>query len=247
MTLYHLDGETFVGNMDEDVSFYNVSAWGLSMSDDEQLLGYIIDAYSPKAIVMFSNILDFTDGYSRINMNEINAYLDKNPFNDIKLILDYGFPNNIETKEMYRDRRFAPTELNEDLRYDGWGGVRLNVYGDDVLKVRYESTYEDTPNEIQYEALETMVSLCSDSGIGFYFVQTPYRSHYLNSDAAKEVFGEHLDRCSKIVEEQGGYYLNLADLDKYSDEYFADSVHMNEEGAIMLTEEFAQWFKGIYE
>jgi hypothetical protein len=246
MTLYHLDGETFVENMDDDISFYNFSAWGLSISDDDRLLEYILDEYSPKAIVMFSNIVDFTEGTSVINMNEVRTYLDNNPFNDLKLIIDYGFPNNIETKRLYQDRRFNPTELNEDLRYDEWGGVRLNVHGDDVLKVRYDSTYEDSPNEVQYEALSDIASMCVDNGIGFYFVQMPYRRHFINDDATQEKLDEHFRRCCEIVESYNGNYLEITDLDKYSDEYFADSVHMNQEGAIMLTEEFANWFKQRY-
>lgn len=245
MTLYHLDGETFVENMDQDLSFYNFSAWGMSISDDERLMGYIVDKYSPKAIVMFSNIMDFTEGTSVINMDEVRAYLDNNPFNDLKLIIDYGFPNNMETKRLYKDRRFNPSELNEDLRYDEWGGVRLNVHGDDVIKARYDSTYEDNPNEVQYEALSNIATVCEDKGIGFYFVQMPYRRHFINDDSQEKI-NKHFNRCREIVESYGGNYLEITDLDKYSDEYFADSVHMNQEGAIMLTEEFAKWFKQKY-
>ena len=53
----------------------------------------------------------------------------------------------------------------------------------------------------------------------------------------------HFVRCQQIVEEGLGGYLELVDLEKYSDQYFADAIHMNGEGAILLTEEFAEWFK----
>lgn len=245
MTLYHLDGETFMDKMEEDISFYNFSAWGMSVADDEKMLQYIVDRYTPKAVIMFSNIVDFKNNTdSQINMENVKAYLDEKIWNDLKLFINYGFPNNIETKKLYKDRRFQPTELNEDLRYDSWGGVRLSVYGDDVLDVRNNMYYQDTPSEIQYEALESMVQYCSEKGVRFYFVQMPYRKHFVSGDEkVNEKMALHFVRCQQIVEEGLGGYLELVNLEKYSDQYFADAIHMNGEGAILLTEEFAEWFK----
>lgn len=235
-----------MSTQNEDCSFYNVSAWGLQLVDDYELIKYIVERYSPNEIIIFGNLIDFVEGPStQTNIDKAKDYLDDIFFNDIKLILDYGFPNNISTKREYLDRHFAPTELNEDLRYDEWGGVLLDVYGDDILKVRYDDCLTTSPQDCQYDALEKIAQYLYERNIKLYYVQTPVRKHYLSEEGAEDKMLRHCEKCRMIVEKNGGYYVNFLNFQKYTDEYFADCIHLNKDGAQMLTREFVKWYREI--
>ena len=247
MTLYQLDGETFVQHLNEGDGFYNFSAWGLQISDSRKLLEYLVEAYTPHSVVIFGNIADFDEAAeSIIDMKAVRNYLDDNAWNDIRNTLDFGYPNNRETKKMYMDRRYAPTELNEDLRYDKWGGVLLNVYGEDILKARYDAYYTGEPRQLQYDELAYIAKYLADRGIKLYYVQTPCREHYLSErQGGYDIFVQHCDTCRDIIESNGGYYQSFFDYNEYTDVYFADCIHLNKDGALKLTEEFCRWYDEI--
>lgn len=247
MTLYQLDGETFVEHLDEGASFYNFSAWGLQISDSRKLLEYIVETYSPHSVVIFGNIADF-DGAaeSTIDMKAVRSYLDDQAWNDVKNILDFGYPNNRETRKEYLDRRYAPTDLNEDLRYDQWGGVLLDVYGEDILEGRYNAYYTGEPRQLQYDELADIAAYLADRNITLYYVQTPCREHYLSErQEAYDIFVRHCDTCRNIIESNGGYYQSFFDYNEYTDKYFADCIHLNIDGALKLTEEFCEWYDEV--
>lgn len=242
MTLNNLNSAVLRKELPDKTRYFNYSAWGLTMEDSKILLDNLLQTSKPSSVIMFSNIVDFFDGNeSRYKGKDLRNYMDGLAWNDVFLALKYGFPHNLESIKNYAGCQEA-WDGYTSLCFDPYGGVPLEIYGENINKVRWDTVLsENNVKEKQYEELKNLCKLAKEEGIRFYFVQTPFRLHYLGENGA-EYMENHQRRCRQIVEESGQYYYNAAQSGKYDDSYFSDYIHLNKEGSELLTEEFAKYY-----
>ena len=243
MTLNNLNSEKVIESLAYDLKFFNYGAFGLQIQDMKIMLENLLQTSDPQCIIIVSNIPEFVDDQeSRYSGKDLRNYMDGHLWNDVLLAVRYGFPNNLDSikdYEYYRNQIYDYGSLN----YDAYGGVALQVYGENINDVRWNVVLEEDAKEMNYVALEKLCKLASDNDIRLYFAQSPSRAHYTSGEGSKEIMQAHMERCREIVEGSGQYYYSIIDPEKYEDIYFADYTHLNREGSQLFTEEFMEFYQ----
>ncbi len=214
----------------------------MQIEDTKIILENLLQTSQPQSVIVFSNIIDFyNDTESRYNGKDLKNYMDGCSWNDITIVSKYGFPHNIKTIQTHKGY-IVDRKKYTSLDFDSKGGVALEVYDEDIDSTRWDLLLEeDKVKEEQYTALEELCQLANAEGIDLYFVQTPYRGHYLSVSGPEEM-EEHQKRCREILESYGQYYWSTEELEKYDDSLFADYIHLNKEGSYLFTKEFMRYF-----
>ncbi len=123
------------------------------------------------------------------------------------------------------------------LGFDHTGSVPLHIYGDDIIQRRWSIPHGSTQNPGAFKAVERMTKRITDKGIKFYFVQQPYRQPLVDGYEHIQVLMKSFPkRISKIMRENGGYFLSLHEKLHLKDKYFADRSHLNDQGSAIGAE-----------
>ena len=230
MTLNNLNSEVWVKETG-DSSFYNISSWGQSITDDSQLIRVLVPIYHPSRVVIFAHCSDFyNSGIENISL--IGAYLrHKLQFSNVhfKVLSIYS-----DTEQLYSDAKKDTLEYT-NLNYDAFGGVALNVYGSHIEDDRWNKTtnFVFSPDNGYYSELSDLCSYLKEQDITLIMVNTPSRFHYC-SDRIDDVY-KHIHHCDSILTSHGQIFINEMDFQAYPDTLFADCSHLNRHGASILT------------
>ena len=155
----------------------NLSGFGIVTIQVEQLLELtslfpnldrvIYSAQYPdftRPLIFENYDVDFVKNY--INMGKNNLGLQYHLYT-YKNFLEF-FKHTWKWEEKYMSNRdFAY------LGFDRTGSAPLHIYGDDIIKERWEIPHTVKPIKENYLALERMVKKAKEQGINFYFVIQP--------------------------------------------------------------------------
>jgi poly-D-alanine transfer protein DltD len=126
------------------------------------------------------------------------------------------------------------------LGFDRTGSVPLHIYGDDIIRSRWERPHWTKQSPENYQALVRIAKQCQNEGIAFYFVIQPYRKalidHYPKIRTTLLQFDHNTTR---IVTAEGGKVLRLYQTLPLDDSHFADRSHLNDKGSRASTEAIA--------
>jgi lysophospholipase L1-like esterase len=128
------------------------------------------------------------------------------------------------------------------LGFDSTGSVPLNIYGEDIIKFRWETPHGAEQDLNNDKILERIVERLDDSSIDFYFIHQPYREELVKKfKYIQQILNSFDKRVQKIIEKYNGNFINLHNRLKLSDKYFADRSHLNDKGSIVVSKTIAKF------
>jgi hypothetical protein len=220
----------------------NLSVYEASPVQVEQLL-MLQDAFpNLKRIVYSAQFSDFqhASSFRDYQPKWISQYIAHKltPVVEAKFLLDAS--KNIAFLENRKKEWASKHGQNNKFTYlgfDSTGSVPLHIYGNDIIKKRWENPHGSLYVARAFEALDRISQDAYKKGIKFYIVQQPYRQElikkYKHIPAELNMF---LHRITKIVTKNHGKVLSLYKTLPLSDDYFADRSHLNDKGSILAAE-----------
>jgi hypothetical protein len=220
----------------------NLSSFSLEVTHWEQIWDLLSLFPNAKRVIYTAQSLDFTEGSNlrKFNIDFAKKYINlgKNG-TDIKYAL-YAFKyfTQCVERQLEWQKRFMSNNKFTYLDFDYTGSALLNIYDDDIVEKRWNNPYvADTTNE-SFLALERIVKKTKEKGIEFYLAIQPYRLLLVKNDKHLQNILEHFHHnASKTVLKSGGKVINLHKKLNLSDEYFADRIHLNNKGSIIVAQE----------
>ncbi len=214
----------------------NLSGFGVSTMQAEQLLELtslfpnlekvIYSAQFPdfSEFLIFENYdVDFVKDYIKLGKNHINF---KYSFYTYKYFID------VVTKPWNWKEKYMSNRKFSYLGFDRTGSAPLHMYGDDIIRYRWETPHNLSPIKENYLALERIVKKVKKQGVNFYFVIQPYRIPLVKKSKHVRKTLESFDQATKkIIIPNGGKLLNLHKSLYLHDDYFADRTHLNDKGS----------------
>lgn len=223
----------------EDVKhILNLSGFGIVTIQVEQLLELtslfpnlkrvIYSAQFPdfSLPLIFENYdIDFVKQYINLGKNHINL---EYRFYTYKHFIEFA-----KTTWKWKEKHMS----NRDFAYLGFdhtGSAPLHMYGDDIIRSRWETPHKTIikPIHENYLALERIVKKIKNQKISFYFVIQPYRLPLVKkSEHVRTTLESFYQNTKKIIIPNGGNILNLHKFLHLNDDYFADRTHLNDKGS----------------
>ena len=224
----------------------NLSGFGLYTLQIEQLLELRSLFPNLKRVIYSAQFPDFSLAtlFEEYDVNFIKKYIEQGK-NSVNLqYAFYAFKNFLTISQ--HDREWEKKYLNNKrfyfLDFDHTGSAPLNIYGDDIVKERWETPHRNHPIKENYQALWRMVNKIEKEGINFYFIIQPYRTpllkKYPNVYKTLDAFAK---KSSEIILPDHGKILNLHKQLQLTDDYFADRSHLNSKGSRKSAEAIAKF------
>ncbi len=224
----------------------NLSGFGLNTMQVEQLLELRSLFPNLKRVIYSAQFPDFAlpTVFENYNIDFIKEYIELGEHN---MSLKYGFftfKNFIIVNK--HDRGWKKNHLTnrtfEFLDFDHTGSVPLNIYGDDIIKDRWENPHRNKPIKESYQSLWRMVNKVEKEDMHFYFVIQPYRASLLKKyKDVDNILTSFEQNSSKVVLSNHGEILNLHKQLQLTDKYFADRSHLNDKGSKKSAEAIAKF------
>jgi len=223
----------------------NYSAWGLNPVQIEQLLPVMLENRNIRRIIYAVTPGDFTRSDPLANYDErfIRNYI----YNTLS-VFDHLFLLNKAAnnhRAYWKTIRNWKTKLQNEhivtsLLFDRTGGVALDIHGNDVDHKLPKHAGHQQLDDAAFQALERIMQAVAGRNIRLYFTMTPQRQEQQDKDIKSAVdFSLFSERARKIVEFNQGYFLDMHARMELGDQYFADRLHLNDEGASAVSEVLA--------
>jgi len=214
----------------------NLSGFGLYTLQIEQLLELRTLFPNLKRVIYSAQFPDFSlaNIFEEYDVNFIKEYIQQEK-NSISLAYAFHAFKHFITISKH-DREWEEKHLTnrtfDYLNFDHTGSAPLHIYGDDIIKERWENPHRNHPIKESYQSLWRMVNKIEKEGINFYFVIQPYRLPLLEKN--KDVYqtlNSFEQKSSAIILSHHGKIINLHKQLQLSDDYFADRSHLNNKGS----------------
>lgn len=249
MGLINLHGEVLESSSDEIDTVVNLSSWGLQTLQLEQVLQLIEDQNKIKYVIYPTQALDYAFEkrfpYDADDFAEIKKYIN----NEFTLFLyNRVFLNAFNfLKAFYNFKSYHQTENTyPSLLFDRTGGIVYKIYGDNIDQERWDDDRVFGLNKKNFAALSRISAKLKTKNIKFIVVTTSLRLPILAaSPEFLNQYREYDRRMKKHAEEAGFHYLNLHEELALTDGYFADSSHMNAEGAKLVAQKVAEYIADL--
>jgi hypothetical protein len=221
-----------------DMTTYNASMRGLDIEMDELVVKKIIK-HSPnlKHIVVSVTFNDLHNN-GRASRSPFMVYFDK--YFGLKgwrtfIAQERGFNTLRKTMGYY----FTGKTADDGIQPNGYRIFRRTSSGTFERKAQKLSKSLNNPHEefvgMNTGYLESIISMCQSSNIRLTILTTPIHSSivpYIQPTQIETV----IRICSNLAKEhQGVYYLNWLRHEVYLDQHFDDPIHLNVEGATMMS------------
>ena len=249
MGLINLHGEVLENRSDKINTLANLSSWGVSTLQLEQILQLIEDQNKIKYVIYPTQVLDYSFDkripYNDDDFAEIKKYIN----NEFTLFLyNRVFLNAFNfLKAFYNFKSYHQVENTyPSLLFDRTGGIVYKIYGDNIDQERWNDDRVFGLNKKNFAALSRISAKLSARNIKFIVVTTSLRLPILA--ASPEFLNQYQEYNLKMkqrAEEDGFHYLNLHEQLALSDDYFADSAHMNAEGAALVAQKVAEYIADL--
>jgi hypothetical protein len=222
----------------------NLSGFGLNTMQIEQLLELRTLFPNLKRVIYSAQFPDFSlpTVFDNYNVDFIKEYIKLGEHNiDLKYAL-FAFKNFITVNKHHREweKEYLKDGKFEFLNFDHTGSVPLNIYGDNIIKDRWENPHRNHPINESYQSLWRMVKKVKKEGLHFYFIIQPYRATLLKKyKDVNDTLTSFDQNSSKIILANHGEILNLHRQLALTDDYFADRSHLNDKGSKKSAEAIA--------
>ncbi|HXD77532.1 MAG TPA: hypothetical protein VN616_06970 [Puia sp.] len=226
VTLYDLDSRVIADSL--QVPYYNFGSWGMQMTDIRAVLGGLVAAYHPCAVLICASPREFmlprTPSYA--DYAGTAAFI-RERFPEYFYVRNF---NPVHTLWLRRFRSRRPT-------MDAWGGASVEEMWKGV--VRHDKgeqlAFPTADTEAQYAALDSVCRYLREQHIRLVFAQAPMEARYTDSERGRRELAAFQARCGSIVGAAGGNYFNYYDTTVFPDSLFADLTHLTRAGGSILT------------
>jgi hypothetical protein len=237
MTVNNLDSSVFV-----DHSFINASSWGMKIQQTDFFLETLLGYLSPKTVIVITAAIDFERDYRGreiFDQKKLTRFFDDG--NLFRTHLQYISAMYLleSIGSVTRDRVGRQTYYSLD--FDAGGSVPIDLDSEDFERLtdRWEKpvAQEEAIDEANYIGLATMAKRCRERGIQFIFVQPPIREDILTEKDREFLTKRHWPRLSQICQDADASFHNFHGTLHLKEADFADSTHLNRQGAQKLSQE----------
>ncbi len=218
-------------------SVLNLSGSGLRAVEIEQLLELLPTFPNLKRIIYSAQFSDFSgsatlkDFQSTLIIKYISNTL---TFKDKVTLMSLTFQNIyscIKRQWEWNDKHMSKNKFGY-LGFDHTGSVPIHIYGNDIIKNRWEIPHSAKQDDKSYLTLDRISKTMKYSRIKFYFVMQPYRIPLVKQfEHVRSTMQYFENNVKQIVLKNEGKFLNLHDKLHLSDHYFSDRSHLNIKGA----------------
>jgi hypothetical protein len=229
ITFWSLDSRLIAENIHEP--YYNFGSWSMTIEDTRTFLVYLVKRYHPDHVLIFSSFGDFQPQNNPAYLN----YLQASPW-----VRD-DFPELFYLTEFHSMHMILFRKMRSQyVNIDQWGGSWH----------RSENDWHPVPIKMdispaQYAVLDTLCAFLQAQKIKLIFAQSPVKKVLLRTDSLRSLATDHFETCRQLVEKHGGAYFNYFDTVEFKDNLFIDSVHLNSEGAKIVTKKLVADLKTI--
>lgn len=239
LALNNIDGVVLENVSNKSNKVLNLSAYGVSALQAEQLMELMSAFPKLKRIIYSTQYSDFPHGnkvFKNYNTELLIRYITKKlyPLEYQRIILDackdLSFCINrqrIWEKEHMHNNNFGY------LNFDHTGSAMLEIYGEDIIQHRWKLPQPGIMHGNSFKALSRMSKKAKKNGIKFYLVQQPYREGLAKRPKVKGALSYFAKKCKEALHEDDGYFLSLHEQLNLSDKYFSDRSHLNAKGSVL--------------
>jgi hypothetical protein len=245
--LNNIHGSTLEKNSKRCKSVLNLSGFELRPKQIEQILELRPVFPNLKRVIYSAQFSDFSmsETIPNYDVELLKRYIaNKETLLDKASILLHSFSNLISciSRQWSWDSKHGLNNKFSYLGFDHTGSVPLHIYGEDIIEYRWKtphSSHQDLKNDV---VLEEMVKKMESFGVDFYFVLQPNRKELVKEfKSLRDTIGSFESRIKKIVNSNGGTFLNLHSKLDLSDKYFADRTHLNDKGCVVTSRAIAKF------
>ncbi len=219
-----------VTNYFNDSLYLNLSAWGLGMKEIYLMLRQCADIYQPAAVIVCSNVKDFTQA----DRNNSFANL-QNP-----LTMRLPFRNYFSVGSLryylalwpFAQKVKSSKNIYESLVYDSHGGILLDSAGFIKDPAKWDSVWSSNVQPWQYKYLDSIGRFCTAQKIKLFFFQSPVRAGLLQREMPTLL--AHTQKV-KLLLSPGHHFFADPATTVWPDSLFVDGIHMNAAGAVRYT------------
>jgi hypothetical protein len=220
-------------------SYLNLSSWGLRMSDSYLILKESLDVLKPRKVIIASSAIDFNGPTIQYNVQTLNNYLSSSNllYYQYKTFNPKYFFKRLITNRLY----FTTDKIYRSLKFDEHGAVLLSDSGLEFSKQRWEhEVVFEYINHNSYLILDSISNLLAKNNIELIFVQSPIRQD-IRTRIYKDEIVPHMQKVDSILSQYNHIFIDCTE-QNLSDDYFADSQHLNSSGA----KEFTRYWIDTY-
>lgn len=253
MTLNSIDSSALKYKNGQQIPYTNFSSWGVQVSDISTWINtYLKIADKPKFAMIISSPVDFKHCEENRKNPEIIGIEDD--------INDFISPSGISFKAIYyhlkyRDLLKAINPLwikkihqarntnnyYDSLKFDSSGSVVLEIPQDKINPQRWRGEVEfvkiENISEKCYFSLESLADSLKQKQINLVFVFSPIRQDYLDNNPPQKIeLNRYRQRVTSIIKKFDGIVIDAYQDMPLTDEFFVDPLHLNKNGARLLTE-----------
>lgn len=229
----------------KDHAFLNAGSWGMKIQQTDYFLETLLPFVSPETVLMISAPTDFEREYRSREIFDktkmVRFFESENLFRAHLELLSVNYLLGT-LPVVLRDREGRSTYYSLD--FDAGGSVPLDLMseGFERLPERWQRPVatEEVMDEANYEGLSSMARRCRAHGIRFVFVQAPIRQDILTQKDKAFLQDKHWPRIAQICADQEAFFYNFHGRLPVSEADFADSTHLNRNGAAKLSRAIRQ-------
>jgi len=237
--LNNINGEVLEKNSKKCHKVLNLSAYGVSTLEAEQLLGLRKAFPKLKRILYSGQYSDFAHGNKYFEIYEPKTLIkymrgEHNIFEfqwlAFKACQDLLFcvkRQNTWVEEHNQSNKFTY------LGFDTTGSVPLSIYGDDIIGHRWRNPQPGIMHPNSFMALERMSIVAKDEGLDFYFIHQPYREGLAKLEKVQNILTLFIQKAKKAIEKNNGIFIGLHEKLGLKDSCFADRTHLNGKASII--------------
>lgn len=224
----------------------NLSAYSMEISHTSKLVNLFSLFPNLKRVIYSAQSLDFTGitPYEQPDMQMLKEYIQLGKNSTNFKFISYTFKNFInivKRRLLWKETHLQHNSfLNLDFDYTGSAG--LHIYGKDIIKRRWNNPFVVKTNKGSYIALEKMIKALQKKHIKFYLFLQPYRIPLVKNDPKlRSILHNFHNQATLVVNHNHENILNLHKKLHLKDKYFADRIHMNDTGNVIISKEISKY------
>jgi hypothetical protein len=245
MALNNIDGPHIESEVSQVKKVANLASWGLQTSEMLQLIK-LINLDEVKYVIYATQYLDFEDARrSKIDDAEVKSYLNNEFILSPYVTTLTSIPTNISNYFNYSSIYLNPRKYTY-LDYDKTGGINLDLQGKDIDKERWDSVSQTDYrlDEECFTAFSEIHQILKEKEITFIVLTTPYRKSIMKDNAnLPDVYSQYVEKVKALSKKDGFIYFNTQESLNLDDNYFIDGIHLNKEGARLVSDEIVKRLK----
>lgn len=241
MGLNNINTEILASGINNE-NILNISSWGLKVHEIFDLLK-LIDLSKVKKIIYINQYFDFYgESINEYDKETVKKYL-HNEFDLIPYLNTFHtFTDNFKDYIEWKKRYININNYN-NLKFNKYGDVNLFIDEDHNNLKRWNEVTDTQKLKNHFDSLENMIIYLNEKGIELLFITTPYREQFFSIDKFSNQYDKYLKKILDLNNVYNFEYINLQNRLNLSDNFFADSSHLNFLGANLVAEELVSIIK----